>query len=518
MKVQIKPLVDATTNGSSSEHQANGKDNNQMSNTTFSDHNQLTNFQKINIESQKETINLNYLKEALKDTALRNQLINKPLTDAGNAECFELLNQQHLLYCKTRKKWLMWRNNRWEVVTDGIAHRAAIETIRLRGEAANFCSNKELKGKVENWAKQSESLARRNAMLNTAMHLKTIETSIDRFDLNPYLAGVKNGTLDLQTGTFRESNREDYISMQFNVFYDPNAKAPRWIQFLEEIFDGDKELIAYIQKAVGYSITGDTSEQVLFLCCGDGANGKSVFLSVLSYLLGEHADNCSFSTFEANKRNETANDLAALKGKRLVTVIETDEDKRLAEARVKSVTGGDLITCRFLFGEFFSYRPQFKIWMAMNHKPLIKGTDRGIWRRIKLILFNQNFEDRQNPYLIEELKTELSGILNWALEGLMLWRKERLGTAKAIEEATNEYKSESDLVQQWIDECVELIPDFNTPCIDAHNSFVEWCKYRGYPFFSFNSFSRAMTKKGFERRNNGRCREYIGLALTASSH
>ena len=348
-------------------------------------------------------------------------------------------------------------------------------------------------------------------MLSTAMNLKPIETTIEEYDRNQLLAGVRNGTLELSTGEFRESKREDYISLQFNVEYDQEARAPRWESFLDEVFAGDKELISYIQRAVGYSLTGDTGEQVMFMLYGKGANGKSVFLEIISCLMGDYAANTPFSTFEVTKRNEASNDLAALKGKRIVTAIETNEDRRLDEARVKSVTGGDRITCRFLFAEYFSYTPHFKIWMAVNHKPLIKGTDRGIWRRVILVPFTKNFEGRADKELVSKLKAELPGILNWALKGLKEWKQNDLGTAKAIEAASDEYRQESDLVQQWLDEETTLDATETTPCYDAYSYFVQWCKHRGYPTWSNNSFGRAMTEKGFVRKSNGKTREYVGL-------
>ena len=441
------------------------------------------------------------------------KLINAPKTDAGNAENFVLLHKDYLRFCKSRKKWLKWDGFIWVIDEGGEAHRAAIITVRAIRYVASFIKDGDARARVEKWSKDSESLGRRNAMISTATHLEPIEATIETFDHNQYLLGLKNGTVDLSSGIFRDAIRDDYISMRCNVDYAPNATAPLWDKFLHEIFAGDEELISWIQRAVGYSLTGDTSEQVLVILYGTGANGKSVLLEILSYLLGNYAANTPFSTFEASKRNEATNDLAALKGKRFVTAIETNEDRRLDEARVKSVTGGDAITCRFLFGEFFTYKPTFKIWMAVNHKPLIKGTDRGIWRRIRLIPFLQNFEGKADRELVSKLKTELPGILNWALIGLREWKQYGLGTAKAIELASDEYRNESDLLQQWVDEFVTLDSNEKTGCADAYNSFKEWSKSRGYPVFSMNSFSRGMTEKGFKGKSNGKRREYVGLKV-----
>jgi putative DNA primase/helicase len=465
-------------------------------------------------EKEPELFPLKPPPEWLKDKELVRWLINRAQTDAGNAERFVRLFKDTLRYCKSRKKWLTWDGNTWTIDEGGVADRAAIITARATYCAAASVNNKTVRGNLETWANSSESKARRNAMLNTAMNLKPIETVIDDYDRDQWLAAVENGTLDLATGEFRESRREDYLSMQFNVEYDSSATAPRWETFLREVFAGDEELISWIQRAVGYSLTGDTREQVMFMLFGGGANGKSVFLEIISFLLGDYSANTPFSTFEASKRNEATNDLAALKGKRLVTAIETNEDRRLDEARVKSVTGQDEITARFLFQEFFTFRPAFKIWMAVNHKPIVKGTDRGIWRRIRLVPFTQNFEGQKaDRGLTSKLKAELPGILNWALEGLRQWREQGLGFAKAVEGASKEYQKESDLVQQWMDECVTLDANEKTPCADAYASFKEWARERSYPSFSMNSFARNMTDKGFERKSTGKKRVYVGLKL-----
>ena len=366
-------------------------------------------------------------------------LVDANQTDAGNAECLALVYGNELRYCHTRNKWLHWDRTRWMIDTDGKAQRAALDVARIRQAAALRIDDMERKRKAMSWGFTSESNAKRLAMLQTAAILEQFATTVDQYDRDPLLATVMNGTLDLHNGTSRPSHRDDYLTMQLGTIHTPDACCPRWLQFLDEVFGGDKELIAYIQRAVGYSLTGATSEQKLFLLHGAGANGKSVFLEVLSLLLADYAANTSFDTFDAGRRNEATNDLAALKGKRLVTVIETDEDRRLAEARVKAVTGQDTITCRFLYGEFFSYRPQFKIWLAMNHKPIIRGTDRGIWRRIQLVPFTQNFEGRADTHLRDKLQAELPGILNWALTGLQVWLAHGVGTAAAVARATDEY-------------------------------------------------------------------------------
>ncbi len=441
-------------------------------------------------------------------------LTTAPPTDAGNAECMEAVYSQELRYCHDRRKWLAWDGNRWKIDGDGSAERAALDVVRARRQAAAAISNTEESSKAFRWAISSESEAKRNAMLSTARILKGFATRVELYDRNPMLAGVPNGVVNLADGTHRPADRDDYLTSLLGATYDPNATCIRWLQFLAEVFNNDAELIAFIQRAIGYTLTGDTREQTMFLCFGHGANGKSVFLDVLTHLLGDYAASASFDTFDAGRRSEATNDLAALKGKRLVTVIETEEDRRLAEARVKAVTGQDKISCRFLYGEFFEYTPQFKLWFAMNHKPVIQGTDNGIWRRVQLIPFTQSFQAHPDKTLATKLLAELPGILNWALAGLRDWQANGLGTAQAIIDATDEYRRESDLVSQWLEECTERDIDGQMPTSLAITSYMAWCKHNGYRAPSDRVLGRRLRELGYEsRKGTGGKRYYLGLVL-----
>lgn len=430
-------------------------------------------------------------------------LVDANPTDSGNAACLAALYGDHLRYCHTREKWYLWDGQRWEVDVVGIARQLALQTVQARFAASVALPSLDARKKLAAWAITSESAGRQHSLLVQASTHRSLTSRIEQYDQDSMLASTQSGTLDLRTGTVREPRQADYLTMQLGTGFDATATCPRWLQFLSEVFSSDQDLIAYLQRAVGYSLTGDTSAQKLFLCWGGGANGKSVFLRVLGWLLGEYAAHASFETFDANKRNEATNDLAMLRGRRLVTIIETNEDRRLDEAKVKAVTGGDAITCRFLYGEFFTYQPQFKIWLAMNHKPGIRGTDRGIWRRIALIPFTQNFEARAELHLDDTLRTELPGILNWALEGLAVWRSSGLGSAAAVEAATESYRQESDEVGKWLSEHCVSEPGAMMPALDGYTDFHLWSKNRGerYPLTQ-NGWGRTMTERGFktERR------------------
>lgn len=425
-------------------------------------------------------------------------LITAHHTDAGNAECLVELFGDDMRFCHTRGKWLVWDGLRWEIDDLGEAQRRALETVHTRYHTATQQGGLQQHASLARWAIASESTGRIRALLESASTRKECATKIGQYDSHAFLAGTLNGTLDLQTGACRAPDRFEYLTMRLNTTYDDQAGCPRWEQFLTEVFGGDQSLIDWVQRAVGYTLTGDTREEVLFLCFGSGANGKSKFLEVLSRLLGDYAATASFETFNAERRSEQTNDLAALAGKRLVTAIETDEDRRLAEARVKMVTGGDTISCRFLRQEFFSYRPQFKVWLAMNHKPIVRGRDRGIWRRIKLIPFLQSFERKPDKQLNDKLAAEMPGILNWAIQGLLAWHQQGLGTCAAIDAATEGYRKEMDDIGQWIDE--ELVDDIRAimPATDGYAHYNLWARNRGERFpRTMHIWGRVMKEHGY---------------------
>ncbi len=447
----------------------------------------------------------------------RGLLVTAGLTDAGNAECMALLFRDRFRYCHTRQKWLWWDGARWKLDYDGEAERAALSVARERQLAASDLADFNRIKDLLSWSFRSENTNKRKALLQTASILPTFKTTVDTYDQDPMLAGAINGTVDLRTGCLRRVRRSDYITMQLGTIYDADARCPVWQRFIDEICGGDKELATYLQRAFGYSLTGDTSEQKLFMCYGDGANGKSVFLEVLQALLHDYAATASFDTFDADTMGGASNDIASLRGKRVVAVIEANEDRRLSEGRVKALTGRDRISCRFLYGEFFSYLPNFKVWMATNHKPIIRGTDRGIWRRIQLIPFRQSFEGREDRDLHVKLKAELPGILNWALEGLALRGEHGLGTAAAVEAATLEYREDDDAIGQWLDECVVLLPEHVTSARETVASCEKWCVRQGYPPPTPNQLGRRLTTiPGVRRERRHGERSYIGLGLKFS--
>ena len=298
--------------------------------------------------------------------------------------------------------------------------------------------------------------------------------------------------------------------------FDPSARCPRWLRFLDEVFKGDQDLVAFVQRAIGYSLTGDTREQCLFLCHGKGANGKSTMLSTLRAVLGDYAANTPFSTFELGDRSGNTNDLAALAGTRLVSAAETSEARRLNEARVKAVTGGDPVTARFLYTEFFEYVPTYKIWLSMNALPTVAGVDEGIWRRLRLIPFNVSFKGREDRTLEATLRVEAPGILAWAVDGCLQWQaKGDLGAPSAVLDATEAYRAESDVIGRFLEDRTASDPDprHGVRASDLYSAYSRWCLVMGEKAETATTFGRRLGDLGFEKKRAGAGMFYYGLRL-----
>jgi putative DNA primase/helicase len=331
---------------------------------------------------------------------------------------------------------------------------------------------------------------------------------------------MQNGVYSLPNAFVSEGKPEDLLTKQTNVSYDSDADCPLWESFFDDIFSGDETVKRYVQKALGLSLSGDMSEQAFFICYGDGANGKSTLLNTVRKVMGDYARTTSFQTFDADSRNEYGNDMADLTGCRFVTAIESEQNKKLAEARVKTITGGDDISCRFLYGQLFTYTPSYKVWLAVNHKPQVRGADHGIWRRLHLIPFNVRFGPSGSKPIDKDLEHKLAaefpGIFNWLVKGYQLWKAEGLTKPKAIEEASLDYQSENDTVARWIAEECEL-GDYRVEAGEAYKAFREWIIAQGeaqrfVPNMTF--WGHRMTEKAFQRGKNGKGRsEYRGFRV-----
>src|SRR3990167_1056257 len=343
------------------------------------------------------------------------------LTDLGNAERLATRNSDYLKYVPAWG-WLSWNGARW-AREEGAAWRLAKDTVRsIYAEAERGADEKE-RAAIATWAMRSESRDKISSMLTLAINETEIDTLPEVFDADPWLLNCTNGALDLRTCDPHPHNPADMITRIAGTLYDPDATCPLWLEYLDRIFAGNAALIGYLRRAVGYSLTRETGEQCLFFCYGTGANGKSTFLETIRALLGDYAQTAEFTTFLAKQSENVRNDIARMAGTRFIAAIEAGEGKRLAETLVKQLTGGDTVTARYLYQDYFEYRPAFKMWLAANHKPTIRGTDNAIWRRIRLVPFTVTIpEAERDSKLSSKLRGELPGILAWAIRGCLEWQ------------------------------------------------------------------------------------------------
>lgn len=446
------------------------------------------------------------------DTAVLPELNRFHTTDAGQGETIAYLYADKLRFDHTRKRWLVWDGARWNADLDGEPQRMAREAARLRLQATRDEPEGDHKKDLRKWAFGAEASYRVKCALEAASITAPLYTTSDKFDTDPWLLACANGVIDLRTGELRTARQDDMITLSTELVYNPQAEANRWYQFLDEVFNADEELISFIQRAVGYSLTGLTSEQCFFPCWGNGANGKSVFLQTLRLILGEYAESTPFSTFLDDGRRDSTNDVAALRSARVVTASEVAEGKSLNEARIKTLTGGDPVTARFLFAEYFTYTPQYKIWLAVNHKPNVRDMSEATWRRVRLIPFTAHFPpDKADPDLVQKLAAEASGILTWAISGCILWQTLGLGTAKAVRAATAQYRQEQDEIGQFVDECCVVQELARVRAGALYKVYREWCKAGGLEAVSQKSFGMTMKQK-FDSTKE-RHTYYLGVAL-----
>jgi putative DNA primase/helicase len=386
--------------------------------------------------------------------------------------------------------------------------------VRKIYQEAGKIKNDELRQQVVKHARASENHYRIKAMIDLATSEPGAPVEIHDLDRNPMLLTCRNGTLDLATGELRKPDPKDLITKMIPVEYDPRAKASLWEAFLDKVLAGHAELMDYMQRAVGYCLTGDVTAQCLFFLYGLGANGKSTFLNALKALLGEYHRQVPLDTFLLQKHSSIPNDLTMLKGARVASVAEVESGKRLAEVLVKQVTGGDTITARFMRQEFFEYAPEFKIFFAANHKPLIYGTDYAIWRRIRLIPFTVTIpEGEQDPRFVDKLKVELPGILAWAVRGCRAWQREGLRSPGIVNQATEDYRSEMDVLGSFIEDRCEVGPKKEVKKRDLYADYETWCADEKEKPLSKKAFGLRIKERGIIDKRTGKDRFWVGVEL-----
>ena len=416
-------------------------------------------------------------------------------SDLGNAERFIDMNGDKVRWCPARRSWLFYDGKRWAWDERGCVVKLAHLTARSIHKDAAAEPDPTKQKEVAKFAVASQNEGRISGMLSQAKPYLAV--SMDELDSDPWVFNCLNGTLDLRTGNLRPHNPADLITRLAPVEYDPDAKCLRFKRFLKETLV-DEAVISFVKRYAGYTLTGITRERLFAILHGGGKNGKTTLVELLQDVMGDYATNTDTETILAKKYQGVGNDVAALKGARFVSAAEVEKGRRLAESKVKQLTGSDTVTARFLFGEPFNFRPAFKLWLSTNNKPVVQGTDDAIWDRISLIPFTQRFEgDKADPKLPEKLRAELSGILAWMVGGCLEWQEHGLGEPESVKSATDLYRQEMDTLAAFLEDRCVLRKDLVAPATPLYKQYRLWCDDAGEKPETQKLFGMRLRERGY---------------------
>jgi putative DNA primase/helicase len=423
------------------------------------------------------------------------------MTDLGNSQLLVARDGNRFRWCGAMpgNGWMIWDGARWASDDTRAITRAAMAIGQEWRHELARADDDEAKA-IRAHVGKAESAAGVRAMIELAGAHEDIVTRRDQYDADDMMLNTADATYDLRKLTAHKPRQAEYITKIAGVRAAKVADCPQWLAFLDRIMGGDEYMVSFLQRVVGYCLTGSTAEQCMFIAYGRGANGKSTFMAIVQHILGEYAKQTAVETFTARREGGIPNDIAALAGARVVTCNEASEDSGLDEAVVKAATGGDPLVARFLNREFFSFTPTFKLWMLTNHKPIIKGTDEGIWRRLRLIPFAVTIpKDERDGKLTEKLKAEAPAILRWALDGLKSWHAIGLDPPPQVIEATESYRKDMDALGDFVaDRC--LVESGSTASnADVYASYVEWAKDNGLKPMSHRKLTQKLSDRGLVR-------------------
>jgi putative DNA primase/helicase len=436
------------------------------------------------------------------------------LTDVGNAARIAARFGDRMLFCHQWEKWLVWDGAKWAVDCAGSAVKLAEESAGEMFKTASLMYAKatdlsavggdEVAGnkiraiaaKLYAWTVKSRSNRAISAALSLVQHRLPVQPH--QLDTDPWVLNCANGTVDLRTGELLAHDRTRRLTKVCPTEYREES-CPRWDQFLLEVFAGNEETVHWMQKLLGYCVTGDVSEHVLPIFWGAGANGKTTMLMALFRVLGpDYTCKAPRDLIVATRNRGHPTEFADLFGRRLVAAVETADGARLDEVTVKEITGGDPIKCRRLYEDYWQFDPTHKIVLATNHQPEVRGTDHAVWRRIRLVPFTVTFDEAsRDRNLIEKLVAEGPGILRWLIRGCMLWQKEGLGDAGQIRTATSEYRAQEDKLGSFLAECYDVDPASKVRTEELTRVYAQWCGKYNMRMLQGVQFGRAMTEKGF---------------------
>lgn len=447
-------------------------------------------------------------------------------TDYGNAQRLVLRHGQNLRYCYEFNQWLAWTGTHWSF-DPAVAERHAKDTVLSIYSEIRQLSKESERELLRSHARKSEGASRIAAMLALARSEPGIPIRPDDMDRDSWLLNCTNGTIDLSTGKLRPHQQSDLITRCLHFAHEAEADCPRWQAFLHRIMDGNFDLVAFIQRAVGYTLTGSTSERCMFILHGGGKNGKTVFLEGLRLLLGDdYVARTPTQTLLAKRGDTIPNDVARLRGVRLVTASETGDGNRLDESLVKDITGGDRIVARFMRGEWFEFTPHFKIFLSTNHRPRVSGMDEAIWDHLRLVPFLIRIpEDERRPMetMLAEFREELPGILNWAIRGCLDWQHYGMGEPSEVRIATTEYRDDMDVLGEFLSDCCVVSRDAEVSSRDLYEEYKRWAIAAGERPVSHRRFSVWMEQRGTqlnfnkEHSRDGKVWKGLGIAYVLTA-
>nr|WP_269667922.1 phage/plasmid primase, P4 family [Staphylococcus warneri] len=437
--------------------------------------------------------------------------------DTGNAERLKDLFGDNIRYNYTSKTWMYYDGKRWKnddtgrmkILTDKVVDNMKNEKLFI---AEGVDEEDMEKYRYRHW-KDSRNHNKKVNMMKECEHLLPVTN--ETFDNDFNLFNTQNGFINLKQGVINDHEKQNYFTKISNVEFTDKADCPKWEEFLDDIFLGNQELVRFVQRAVGYSLSGYTTEQVLFVLYGNGRNGKSVFLDILNEIFGNYSTNIQPQAIMASKNQSDASpEIAKLDGARLVTTTEPNEGERFDEGLLKQLTGGDRVSARKLYENEFEFTPQFKLWMATNHKPYVRGRDDGIWRRFVIIPFDKQIPVNEiDRDLTNKLKRELPAIMKWCVDGFLEWQRIGLSEPAIIKEQRDEYRTEMDSIAAFIEECCETNPMKKIKASELFNAYDRWAKDNHQHIISSTKFGREMVKRFNKNKYNGTM-HYYGLSLT----
>jgi putative DNA primase/helicase len=446
-----------------------------------------------------------------------------PLTDLGNAERLVDLHGSRIRYCHPWQTWLVWDGRRWARDRSARAELLATETVRRIYVEASEASEEQERKAIADWAKRSEANVRIRAMLDLATSRPGVPVLPEDLDVNPWVLNCRNGTLDLATGELRPHDPDELLTKLAPVDFNPEAKCELLDTFLHGATGGDAELQAFVQRAAGYTLVGNTAEEVLFLIHGPAAAGKSTFLEAFKAALGDYAITMNFEALLPRSAVGGATpDIARLAGQRFVCSIEVDQGRRLAEGLVKTLTGGDTITARPLYREPFEFRPSHTFWLAANHAPTVREDDDGMWRRILRVPFEhpvpRDQRDPQVKTLLQDADFGRPAVLAWAVKGCLDWRaRGGLDVPSAVRDATQAYREEMDPLRDFVEDCCLVGPEYWAATTTLMEQYVKWTHDNGVTHpISRDRVAQGLKARGAKKEGT-RPRGWRGIGLRDAS-